>query len=58
MERDLDRLAGEQRADGGWDFDHVAHSPAAALDWRGHVTVRALAILEANGRLTPGAARH
>jgi hypothetical protein len=49
---DLDRLAGRQRDDGGWDVDHVAHSPAAALDWRGYATVHALAILQANGRMS------
>jgi hypothetical protein len=42
---------GRQRDDGGWDFDHVPHSPAAVLDWRGHATVHALAILDANGRV-------
>jgi hypothetical protein len=49
---DLDRLVGGQRDDGGWDVDHVAHSPAAALDWRGYATVHTLAILQANGRLS------
>jgi hypothetical protein len=42
---DLDRLAAEQRDDGGWTVDFVAGSPAAALDWRGYVTVRAIDIL-------------
>jgi hypothetical protein len=46
---DLERIAGEQHADGGWDIDHVAHSPASRLEWRGYVTVRNLTILEANG---------
>jgi hypothetical protein len=48
---DLDRLADRQGNDGGWDVDHTPNSPAAVLDWRGHITVRALAILRANGRL-------
>ncbi len=48
---DLDRLAAGQRADGGWDVDFVAYSPAAALDWRGYATIRSLTILQANGRL-------
>jgi hypothetical protein len=48
---DLDRLAGEQRADGGWDIDYRSYSPAAALEWRGYVTVAALVTLQANGRL-------
>jgi hypothetical protein len=56
IEADLDRLAGEQREDGGWDVDYRAYSPAAALEWRGYVTVRSLTILQANGRLSPAAA--
>ena len=50
---DLERLAGEQRADGGWTVDFESYSPAAALEWRGYVTVRALSILRANGLLDP-----
>lgn len=46
---DLDRLAGEQQDDGGWDVDWVSWSPAAALEWRGWATVRAVTILVANG---------
>lgn len=48
---DLDRLAEGQRPDGGWEVDFAAHSPAAALEWRGWATVEALATLRANGRL-------
>lgn len=55
IEADLDRLAAEQRDDGGWDVDYVAYSPAAALDWRGYATIRSLVILRANGRLRPPA---
>jgi hypothetical protein len=51
VEADLDRLAGEQRPDGGWDVDYTSYSPAAALEWRGYVTVHALSILQANGRV-------
>jgi hypothetical protein len=51
VEADLDRLASGQRADGGWDVDYSAYSPAAALDWRGYITISSLAILQANGRL-------
>jgi hypothetical protein len=47
---DLDRLAAEQRDDGGWDVDWKVFSPAAAVEWRGYVTVRAVTILKANGR--------
>jgi hypothetical protein len=53
--RDLDRLAAEQHDDGGWDVDWKVFSPAAAAEWRGYVTVRALKLLRANGRLAPGA---
>lgn len=48
---DLDRLASGQRDDGGWNVEWTSFSPAAALEWRGHATVRGLQILEANGRL-------
>jgi hypothetical protein len=50
IEADLDRLAAGQKADGGWDFDHVPHSPAAVADWRGYYTTYAIGILQANGR--------
>jgi hypothetical protein len=43
---DLDRLAAEQRDDGGWAVDFVSSSPAGSLDWRGYVTVYAIDILE------------
>lgn len=46
---DLDRLAGLQRDDGGWTVDYAEISPGGTLDWRGHVTVRAIAVLRANG---------
>ncbi|MGH2590734.1 MAG: hypothetical protein ACRDGW_08050, partial [Actinomycetota bacterium] len=45
---DLERLAGEQQDDGGWRVDYASYSPAAALEWRGHATVRALSILKRN----------
>jgi hypothetical protein len=48
---DLERLAGEQREDGGWAVDFESYSPAAALEWRGYETVRALSILRRNGLL-------
>jgi hypothetical protein len=47
----LDHLAAGQRDDGGWTFNWLAWSPAAELDWRGHMTVDALRVLRANGRL-------
>ena len=48
---DLERLAGAQRDDGGWTVDFESYSPAAALEWRGYETVRALSILGRNGLL-------
>jgi hypothetical protein len=45
---DLERVAGAQRDDGGWTVDYLPISPAGALDWRGHATVRAIQILRAN----------
>lgn len=48
---DLDRLERGLRPDGGWTVDFAAHSPAAALEWRGYATVAAVAALRANGRL-------
>jgi hypothetical protein len=48
---DLERLAGAQEDDGGWTVDYASYSPAAALEWRGHATVRAVTTLKANGEL-------
>jgi hypothetical protein len=45
---DLERLAGEQQKDGGWTVDFQSYSPAAALEWRGYATVRALSLLRHN----------
>ncbi|HEY2443291.1 MAG TPA: hypothetical protein VGI31_09175 [Streptosporangiaceae bacterium] len=47
----LDHLARDQRDDGGWMFNWMSWSPAAEQDWRGCVTVNALATLRAYGRL-------
>lgn len=47
---DLNRLTGQQQPDGGWPVDFHSYSPAAALEWRGYATVRALAILQSNVR--------
>jgi hypothetical protein len=46
---ELDRLEAGQHADGGWTVDYAVISPAGALDWRGHATVRAVQILRRNG---------
>jgi hypothetical protein len=51
VEAELDRLATGQQADGGWAVDFASYSPAATLEWRGHRTVQALAVLRANGRV-------
>ena len=48
---DLDRLEAAQHADGGWDVDFLKWNPSAAWEWRGRVTVDALVLLRANGRL-------
>jgi hypothetical protein len=42
---DLDRVASGQQPDGGWHVDWVASSPAAALEWRGYITVRSVGTL-------------
>jgi hypothetical protein len=48
---DLDRLANLQQPDGGWIVEYASASPAGALDWRGHATVRAIDVLRRNGRV-------
>ncbi|MEU1883106.1 hypothetical protein ABZ470_37875 [Streptosporangium sp. NPDC020072] len=48
---DLERLAGEQRDDGGWTVEYARISPAGVLDWRGHATVHAVELLHRNGTL-------
>ncbi|MPZ85738.1 MAG: hypothetical protein GEV28_37325 [Actinophytocola sp.] len=45
---DLRRLADRQQDDGGWHVDFASYSPAATLDWRGYMTVRAMSILRHN----------
>jgi hypothetical protein len=37
-----------EREDGRWSVDFQSYSPAAALEWRGYATVRALSVLRAN----------
>ncbi|HEV8637760.1 MAG TPA: hypothetical protein VG370_26365 [Chloroflexota bacterium] len=51
IERNLDGLAAAQREDGGWMFNWRAWNDATTLEWRGWLTVRALSILAAYGRL-------
>ena len=48
IDADLRRLAGEQRDNGGWHVDFTNYSPAAELEWRGYMTVRAVSILTRN----------
>lgn len=45
---DLERLASDQRDDGGWTVDFASGSPAGALEWRGYATVSAIDILGRN----------
>jgi hypothetical protein len=52
FEADLDRLAAGQTATGGWEVDFRSYSPAAALEWNGYLTVRAIGVLLAAGRLS------
>jgi hypothetical protein len=51
VDDDIARLAACQAADGGWSADWVSYSPDAAREWRGHLTVRAVRVLSANGAL-------
>ena len=48
---ELERLIAQQQDDGGWPVDFANYSPAAALEWRGHMTVRALSILRRNRKI-------
>lgn len=47
---DLDRLESGQLPDGGWAVDFTSYSDAATLEWRGHATIGAVAVLRLNGR--------
>lgn len=47
----LEHLAAAQAEDGGWTFNWPAWSPVAEADWRGTLTVDALHLLRAHGRL-------
>jgi hypothetical protein len=45
IEAELERLADQQQDDGGWPVGFATYSPAAELEWRGYMTVRAVSIL-------------
>jgi len=49
VERELEHLVAEQQDDGGWRVDFASYSPAAALEWRGYMTVHAVLVLRGNG---------
>lgn len=51
IDAELDDLAAQQQDDGGWTVDFASYSPAAALEWRGYVTVGAVLTLKRAGRL-------
>jgi hypothetical protein len=48
---ELERLVDQQQDDGGWPVDFASYSPAAALEWRGHMTVRAVSVLKRNSMI-------
>jgi hypothetical protein len=52
IEAELDELAANQQADGGWTVDFASYSPAAAQEWRGYATVSAVQTLKRAGRLS------
>lgn len=51
LDASLDGLAAEQGDDGGWHAKWSIWTPATAAEWSGVLTLRALAILNAYGRL-------
>jgi hypothetical protein len=51
IEANLDQLEQAQQDDGGWTFDWLAWSPGQSVEWRGAVTLRALATLQVHGRI-------
>jgi hypothetical protein len=51
---ELDSLATRQEPDGGWLVDFDSYSPAANLEWRGYITVRAVGLLLRNAVLEAG----
>lgn len=53
IEAHLDRLLAERQADGGWTVVWQPPSEASTLEWRGRVTLDALRVLAAYGRIAP-----
>lgn len=51
IERHLDWLMADQQADGGWNINFPAVSPAGEQEWRGSITVDRLITLKSYGRL-------
>jgi hypothetical protein len=51
VEADLDEIESELAGDGGWDVDFTVYSAAAAVEWRGEATLRAVRLMKENGRL-------
>lgn len=51
IEADLDLLERGQQDDGGWTFDFLAWSPGQSVEWRGMITLWALATLAAHERI-------
>jgi hypothetical protein len=51
IDADLELLERGQQQDGGWTFDWLAWSPGQTVEWRGAVTLRALATLQAHQRI-------
>jgi hypothetical protein len=51
IDADLDLLERGQQSDGGWTFDWLAWSLGQSTEWRGMMTLRALATLGAHERI-------
>lgn len=51
LEASLDGLEGQQREDGGWPVTWAIWTPAIEIEWSGLVTIAALKILRAYGRV-------
>jgi hypothetical protein len=51
IDADLEALERAQQPDGGWTFDWLAWSEGQSVEWRGLVTLLALATLRAHGRI-------